>query len=655
VDSRWTAPTTPESELSSPVTVTEASYLPPGHWPLPIIDSDEENSVAPPDSPRSWIMQIIGFFSGLASGIHTGLTSSINKIWRQQPHPDAATPPAPTPEAAGEPDGSPSPKRPRFVPNLQPSENIRRASGPFDPTRIQENARRGRWSHSTPQSYRRGGIMGQWGNLTPRQLPLRPAPQIIPLRNAEHTSPTGPGPDFNHAGHFSADLVVESDSDSIEDTPMPDAPDIGSPMDLDSPEPIALNQPEAILAQDVGTEENDEQRSQFRSEGPTPIALNQPEAILAVDPSEPIHVECRPATTSPTAAAAIRAINMISRNSARNFAAPRMSMAPPATPSAATIPVKPVIENHPQPSKDTLKFFAQDFKYSLPGLEGQRLTCDARKEKQIKRAEMEKLRAQQDRAQNEQLKKLGLRRPRSALIPEASQQWVARATEAPFNGKFDPSVHPAAVKLEARDFAKLVPETAWLNDDCVHATLCCLSAYVNEKAGVKPKQDAPKCVAMSSLNWTTFCGDNKKLYPRLFQRQWNMTPQNFDEVDTVLIPVNSGNHWTLLVIRPSRKSLAYIDSYNGASQRHLNQAREWLRVFLGSRYVAEQWHTEHVPAPRQHNAWDCGMFVVTNAMCLALGLDPMCYDETKMPTQRRRIAAMLLNGGFFGEFDLGHL
>jgi Ulp1 family protease len=160
---------------------------------------------------------------------------------------------------------------------------------------------------------------------------------------------------------------------------------------------------------------------------------------------------------------------------------------------------------------------------------------------------------------------------------------------------------------------------------------------------------------MPSLNWTTFCGDNKKLYPRLFQRQWNMTSQNFDKVDTVLIPVNSGNHWTLLVIRPSRKSLCYIDSYNGASQRHLDQARDWLRVFLGDRYVAEQWRTEHVPAPRQHNAWDCGMFVITNAMCLALGLDPMCYDEAKMPTQRRRVAAMLLNGGFFGEFDLGHL
>ncbi|KAI0966025.1 hypothetical protein F4678DRAFT_466991 [Xylaria arbuscula] len=415
---------------------------------------------------------------------------------------------------------------------------------------------------------------------------------------------------FNYDGHFSLDaLYDESDSEDDEENDYP-----GSPMDIDSPEPVVSYQTEATLA------------------GP--------------------HV------TSPAAAAARRAIATFARDS------PVSKKSPPA------------IERHyhkdtvDSPSGDSclprqaespryeeiLRFFPDDVVHSLPGWRDEDLPADALKVERLKRELMERLRQEEIATQNANLAYLGVRRPKSALIVEPSPEWVNRATNAPANGTFNPrAVHPDAVELKPRDFGKLVPQTAWLNDDCVHSTLCCLAAYINNKAGVKSKVDPPKCVAISSLYWNAFCGDYKKLYPRPFARKWNMTPQNFFGIDTILIPVNSNAHWTLIIIRPSRKTVSYMDSFHTRSETQVRHTYNWLGHFLGDRFVPDEWDTVEFSAPRQTNAWDCGMFVITNAMCLALGISPLCYNEDKMPLQRLRIASMLLNGGFTGDFDLGNL
>jgi hypothetical protein len=449
---------------------------------------------------------------------------------------------------------------------------------------------------------------------------------------------------------------------------------LGSPMDIDEPEPIALNQPEAILAQQPIEPRTPQSSSQ--SDEHTPIALNKTEAILARQSTGSVSVESKSKWDS-GATAARRAVKLFPRDSVtpvrnrhQSFEDTSRDITTPVlvTPTS----VRPVVERtrHNAPTVSTvrhtpkspfagkaaLEFFSRDEKVSLPGYEDQQLPASALKVELLKREMMERVRREEIESQNAALRHLGVRRPKSILIREPSPEWKRRALDAPKNGKFDPrAVHPDAVELNPRDFAKLVPATAWLNDDCVHSTLCCLAAYVNKQAGVKPKVDPPKCVAISSLYWTAFCGDHKKLYPRPFGRKWNMTPDNFLNIDTVLIPVNHGKHWTLIVIRPSRKSVSYIDSYGDRGVTHLRHTKDWLKLFLSDKYGGDDWKIEEFDAPPQTNAWDCGMFVITNAMCLALGLAPMCYDEGKMPLQRQRIAAMLLNGGFHGDFDLGHL
>ncbi|KAI0424834.1 hypothetical protein F5Y09DRAFT_347319 [Xylaria sp. FL1042] len=444
-------------------------------------------------------------------------------------------------------------------------------------------------------------------------------------------------PNFNHAGHFSLDALDDA-SDSEDDDNYP-----GSPMDIDSPPSATLNMTEAISAQ------------------------------------HRINIESPPKLNSATAAAR-RAVSLFPKDSPVSKA--------PATPFTKgkalfeTFPptssssVTPFVERHrhkttvastspdahsPRRTEkgrytNVLEFFPNDVVHSLPGLEEKDLPADALKVEHLKRELRERIRQEEIESQNAALTHLGVRRPKSTLIHEPSPEWVKRALDAPYNGTFDPKgVHPDAVELKPRDFAKLVPPTAWLNDDCVHSSLCCLAAYVNNKANVKPKVDPPKCVAVSSLYWNAFCQDNKKLYPRLFSRKWNLTPANFFDADTVLIPVNSNAHWTLIIIRPSRKTVSYMDSFHHRNERQLHHAYEWLKLFLGDKFVADDWETQEFGVPRQTNAWDCGVFVITNAMCLALGISPLCYSEKDMAIQRRRLAAVLLNGGFVGAFDLGNL
>ncbi|TRX90443.1 hypothetical protein FHL15_008612 [Xylaria flabelliformis] len=483
-------------------------------------------------------------------------------------------------------------------------------------------------------------------------------------------------PNFNHAGHFSLDAIDTSDS---EDEEYP-----GSPMDIDSPEPIVSQSMETILAREpipmdidlrkpivsIQTEailarqpiEPRYTQSKLKLDELTPIALDKTEAILAPQPIDGVDGEPRP-KLDPATAAARRAVKFfpkdspspkarVSPSAKRNVGAERRHKVAAVLTSPDTSPDKTEKARY----DDILEFFPNDIVHSLPGLGDESLPADGEKVEHLKRELRERLRREEVETQNALLSHLGVRRAKATLITKPSSEWVNRALDAPRSGCFDPkAVHPDAVELKPRDFAKLVPPTAWLNDDCVHSTLCCLAAYINKKAGVKSKLDPPKCVAVSSLYWKAFCGDHKKLYPRPFSRKWNMTPDNFLKVDTILIPVNSNAHWTLIAIRPSRRTVSYLDSFHHRNDAQLRHAYQWLQLFLGDKFVFEDWETKEFSSPQQTNAWDCGMFVITNAMCLALGISPMCYDEEKMPIQRQRIAAMLLNGGFSGEFDLSHL
>ncbi|TDZ28261.1 hypothetical protein C8035_v000785 [Colletotrichum spinosum] len=80
---------------------------------------------------------------------------------------------------------------------------------------------------------------------------------------------------------------------------------------------------------------------------------------------------------------------------------------------------------------------------------------------------------------------------------------------------------------------------------------------------------------------------------------------------------------------------------------------ETIKAVLGNKYRAEEWRTVRHEAPQQTNGYDCGVFTITNGICLALGINAVdAYDKEELPLQRLRLAAMLLNRGFEGDFNL---
>lgn len=649
----------------------------PGSWPSwadeasPRVEPVHDNQVG--FAPG--IFTLLGDLSASFFGaVGAGIWRPIQQILPGQPGQGQSEQAAESPDAvntttqATDAQGVHSPKRLR----LDEGQDDQRFSH-GQPTRYQANRSLplNPYPNYRPQGRQRHGIgtnrppfFGSRGHTRPAFNASRaghtPAPRRLLHRN-------GLNPNFNYAGHFSVDAAYASDSEDDEGP--------GSLMDIDSPEPRVVYGNENIFEEHAITMGHVPPKLNFGAYRPTTLSKVE---TISEQPVNHNNVDMVPRLDSATTAAR-RAVKLFPKDSGVSKARARpsidrtASLESPRTEGSHSVLGAQTLHhevaktspsrNGSTPRKaekarydDVLEFFPNDVSHSLPGLGVENLPADADKIERLKREFRERVRREEVESQNAALRELGVRRAKSTLISEPHAGWVNRALDAPTNGVFDPrNVHADAVELKPRDFAKLVPPTAWLNDDCVQSTLCCLAAYINEKAGVTPKVDPPKCVAISSLYWKAFCEDNKKLYPRPFSRKWNMNANNFLDIDTILIPVNSNAHWTLLVIRPSRRTVSYLDSFHHRNETQIRLAFKWLQGFLGSKFVADDWSTQEFGAPRQRNAWDCGMFVITNAMCLALGISPMCYSEEEMPIQRRRIAAMLLNGGFHGDFDLGHL
>ncbi len=270
--------------------------------------------------------------------------------------------------------------------------------------------------------------------------------------------------------------------------------------------------------------------------------------------------------------------------------------------------------------------------------------------KERARIARENARAFEERRRAE-IKAHGLRSPRDVLISPLSPRWDQRARATVDDGVAKVP-NPEGTEVTSHDFARLVPDTAWLNDNIIQAVLALLAHEINNAAGITIKKDTPKCVALSPLFWAHICSNGPSGNERRLKRTWGVTPDNFHQIETFLLPINHGSHWTVVVIRPSRRTVAYVDSFQSSGSRELSVAYSFISAFLGNRYKEDEWETVHYRVPRQTNSYDCGMFVITNSIYLALGIDPSCYSQADMPLMRRRMAAMLLNGGFTGDFGL---
>jgi len=292
--------------------------------------------------------------------------------------------------------------------------------------------------------------------------------------------------------------------------------------------------------------------------------------------------------------------------------------------------------------------------------ERQRLQEQQRKkaeEQQRKKAEEQRAKDQAAKRRRLAAAELGFRLPKEPLVTPLSQEWEDRVDAAaaqPWNTKLGVTQEPA--DFQTRDLVeRLLPPTAWLNDTVVIGSILSAAAAINKAAGATAEN--PKCAALTSFFWSRLKSNGPTSCARLMKRA-KIRTDNFLDIDTILIPICEGPHWTLAVVRPRLRQVAHMDSLLGGRGHPAIRARlmEWVRASLGSQFVEAEWREVDLPSPLQTNGYDCGVFAIANAICVGLGVDPTAtYSPTDLTVMRRRLAAALLNGGFEGELGLAGL
>ena len=218
--------------------------------------------------------------------------------------------------------------------------------------------------------------------------------------------------------------------------------------------------------------------------------------------------------------------------------------------------------------------------------------------------------------------------------------------------------------LTRRDFGMVLPQSGtgddpigWLNDEIISGYLQAVVDHGHRAMG-HPRGAKPRMHAFSPFFYTTLKERGYDAVKRWSNRA-KIGGNDLKNVEYVFIPCNpSRSHWTLVVVSPVRKTIEVFDSMHGASSDKVNTTKAWLRGELGSSYIDSEWLVVEDPiypgrgkGPLQNNSSDCGVFAVTTAKMLVLGVDPMAVSAQDMPLQRRRLVAELLNGGFSGEFE----
>ena len=217
--------------------------------------------------------------------------------------------------------------------------------------------------------------------------------------------------------------------------------------------------------------------------------------------------------------------------------------------------------------------------------------------------------------------------------------------------------------LTRRDFGMALPQhgtgddpSGWLNDEIISGYLQAVVDHGHHAMG-HPRGAKPRMHAFTPFFYTTLKERGYDAVKRWSSRA-KIGGNDLKNVEYVFIPCNPSRiHWTLVVVSPVRKTIEVFDSMHGSSLDKVNTTKMWLRGEMGRSYVDSEWTVVEDPkypgrgkGPVQDNPNDCGVFTVTTAKMLVLGVDPMAISAADMPLQRRRLVAELLNGGFSGEF-----
>ncbi|KAE8160983.1 hypothetical protein BDV40DRAFT_269304 [Aspergillus tamarii] len=204
--------------------------------------------------------------------------------------------------------------------------------------------------------------------------------------------------------------------------------------------------------------------------------------------------------------------------------------------------------------------------------------------------------------------------------------------------------------LTKKDLSTCFTPMAWLNDEVINSYLALIVDYLRRTNHNNGRGDKPR---FHAFNTFFFSNMRDKGYQSV--RRWanraKIGGASLLDVDTVFVPVHNSAHWTLIVIKPLERTIEHFDSLGSLSHRHVGVMKDWLRNELGPHYVEEEWRVLPSISPQQDNGSDCGVFLLSTAKAVAIGLEPLSYCARDIVLLRKKIVAELMAGGLEGDFD----
>lgn len=285
-------------------------------------------------------------------------------------------------------------------------------------------------------------------------------------------------------------------------------------------------------------------------------------------------------------------------------------------------------------------------------------TLSAYKERKLALEKKERNRREKDaKRKAAKERRLHRQKPLKALVSPLESKWEDVVADAQYTKDFNKVLAKTqeGTELRLKDFTTLLGRRAWLNDEIINAYIEWVVIAANKVAAAESVEleeattTVPKFIAHNSFFYENIKKKGPASTERLMKRKKAPTTSLL-QVDTVFIPICQGSHWTIGIVRPIAKTIEYFDSMGGDPATFTRHMREWLKHQLGKAYVDSEWTEPRTACAYQTNGYDCGVFVCTNAFCVAFGLDTSCYAERDMIQQRRNIAAVLINKGFEGDF-----
>ena len=217
----------------------------------------------------------------------------------------------------------------------------------------------------------------------------------------------------------------------------------------------------------------------------------------------------------------------------------------------------------------------------------------------------------------------------------------------------DTVVETAGIPLQLLTFKRILSNDgadSWLDDDAVNAWFNSIVGKKKSDVGyVKSDTNPPTFANLQTAWYAKFSKEKAKGLKRWMKRA-GVGGDSILKCERIFLPINTGSHWTLLIINGVDRSIEYLDSLGGNGGKFFQIARDILKSELNDKYHEKEWtELKRNRSSPQDNMNDCGVFVCMNGLAAAKGRPYRDVTAQLMPKARLMMAGVLLCYNGFAE------